>query len=405
MKKSSIFNLFICLILICFNLTFVYANNSKSEEKSLQSIYVENEYFKVVYIEGEKNSIMPISSLQVFQKKDNKLLFNNLWSNAVILNNGNLLLVDYNNGKYSYYELDKYGNKNFLIDLNYYIKDIHKSSGNYIILYPEDLENNKFLLGILDKEFKIITEPIFEYSNAKFENGVEILKLKDGKYGLFSIDGKTLIEPIFDKLSYDTNNNIIAINGEKSYTLKMYGNRYLNITTFKNADLWAKESIEKSFLLGFVTDNLQLKLKENITREEFSEILVKIYEKRTGFNIEIKPNNFPFVDTKNEYVLKAYELKIVAGKLKNKFEPNLYITREEAATMFKNLAFAMDIQISENKDLYEDDKDISDWAKKGVYYVSSEKVMNGYGDGKFLPKANYKVQEAISSAYRFFNIK
>lgn len=397
----------IILLIISFILMYfskIYANEFNSLSNEIESnnniIYVENDNFKV-YIHQEYEDI-PINSLEIFDKNNNKIV-NKCWSSATILNNGNLLVGEYEkDGEYSYYEIDKNGNETFLIKFNYYIKNMHQETGNFFII---DLDDNNKYLGILDKDFKLIYEPIFEYNNQDFKNNLEILKVKQGKYGLFSIYGKTIIDPIFDELSYDDEKTINAIFEGNSYVLEKGKSSYVNKTSLNNVNNWAKKSIERAIDLGFISDSLQFKFNSNITREEFCELLIKVYENKTGFKVKINEEDNPFMDTQNEDVLKAYSLKIISGKYKNEFEPESFITREEAAFMLSNLVDIMGYINNEFSIVFEDRDQISDWAKVSTQRVSVLGLMIGDNNKNFNPKDNYTVYQAISTIMRLYDLK
>lgn len=70
----------------------------------------------------------------------------------------------------------------------------------------------------------------------------------------------------------------------------------------------------------------------DISREEFCELVVVLYEKMSGEKAVVIAQN-PFTDTKNLEVLKAYNLGIVAGKGEGKFAPDDKVTRQELAAM------------------------------------------------------------------------
>lgn len=404
MKKKQLYLFMSAIILINgININISYANsnlNNSIEENYKEDVYLENEYFKILYIGKESESIMPINSLKVFTKQTNTQIGNGTWSSAVLLSNGNCILGNFENGKYSYYEVNKKGEINFLINTNYYIKDIIKGTENYIIIKPYNLDGqNQYLLGILDKEFKVIYEPIFEYKNVKFENGYEVLKPLGEKYGLYSINGNNVIQPIFDNLNYNTLNTINATYNNNIYILEKNGKGYKNTTTIKNIDPWAKDYVLKCIEMGLVSDSLQLKFKNSITREEFCEVIIKLYELKTGLEIDINEVKNPFLDTNNKNILKAYKLDIVSGKSTNKFEPNTYLTREEAAVILYNLMNSMGIPIKETNKVYLDNNEISGWAYNSVMAISSAGIMSG-SNNYFNPKDKITVQEALIAIYR-----
>ena len=58
-----------------------------------------------------------------------------------------------------------------------------------------------------------------------------------------------------------------------------------------------------------------------ITREEFAELAVLLYEKVTDKSETVSPN--PFTDTTNPQILKAYKLGITAGTSQTTFSPKV----------------------------------------------------------------------------------
>lgn len=379
-------NILIILILIfLFNIN-VYGNN------------IEQPYFK---INKDSNQIINFEDIEVLDIRNNKI-GNKNWSTAIILNNGNLLVGEINPNKtYDYYEINKQGEKSFITNSKYYIKYMNEQTENFITVKQE---NEKYYLGILDKEFNVIYDTIFEYKDNAFSNYSEILKLKNGGYGVFTIEGQEIISPIFDSIKKIDNNTFEGKYNNNSYILKNVNGYYINETAINNVDNWAKDSVKKAVSLNFVPQNLQIKLNEYITREEFCEIMLRLYEEKTGFEIPTNIKN-PFWDTNNKYVLKAYSMGIVSGKLENKFEPNSYITREESAVILSNLLNKMEYRTTEIYFSYKDENLMSTWAKSSIQIVSNAGIMKGDNNNNFNPKNNYKVVEAISTIMRLYNLK
>ncbi len=361
-------------ILFIFNIK-TYANDTFTTEKN-------------------KNEILNIENDNVIEHKN--------YNSVVTLNNGNLLVGELKpNQTYDYYEVNKQGEKNFITNTKYYIKDINAQTGNFTTVKKE---NDKYYLGVLDKEFNIIYDNIFEYKENAFNEYSDTLKVKNKGYGVFSIDGNEIISPIFDKISKIDNNTFECVYKNDTYILKNKNGVYINETALENVDNWAKDSVKRAIDLGFISHSLQVKLNENITRAEFCEIIIKLYEEKTGFAISSTVKN-PFVDTNDKYILKAYTLGIVSGKTYNRFEPNSYITREESAVILNNLLKKMEYPILDAQYRYKDDNLISSWAKSSVQAVSNIKIMTGDTKGYFNPKNNYKIVEAISTIMRLYDLK
>ena len=96
----------------------------------------------------------------------------------------------------------------------------------------------------------------------------------------------------------------------------------------------------------------------------------------------------------------------------NKFAPNDFITREQAAVLLSNLYDKLNInaEVNNNKK-YSDDKSITDWAKNSVYKMSGLKidgknvpVFEGVGKNQFNPIGFYTRQESIATILRIYNM-
>ncbi|HBV68341.1 MAG TPA: hypothetical protein DEF04_09270 [Clostridiales bacterium] len=123
-----------------------------------------------------------------------------------------------------------------------------------------------------------------------------------------------------------------------------------------------------------------------ITREEFAELSVLLYEKVTGKNSEsVTPN--PFTDTTNTQILKAYKLGITSGTSATTFEPKTLINREQCAAMLFRAIKAIktdgDYSIEGVKD-FPDQKNISSWAVESTKYMSKIGIIKGDEKGNFI---------------------
>lgn len=111
---------------------------------------------------------------------------------------------------------------------------------------------------------------------------------------------------------------------------------------------------------------------KNITREEFCELVIGLYEMVTGQPATPIDYN-PFKDTDNLSVLKANKLGIVYGVAQDTFSPNKPITLQEISViLFRtvrtfNPALAANIQYIE--ELPNEDK-IPSWAVDGIRFWS-----------------------------------
>ena len=168
------------------------------------------------------------------------------------------------------------------------------------------------------------------------------------------------------------------------------------VEAYSNASTWAKPELEKAADYGLIPESLKgADMTKNITREEFAEVAVKLYEKTTGFTPYVTVPN-PFTDTKNPEILRAYQIGITSGTSATTFEPNKLINREQVATM---LSRAIRIMVptadfsTDGAPTFKDEKHISIWALEHVKYMSKIGIIKGT-DGNFMPKAITSAQIA-----------
>ncbi len=168
------------------------------------------------------------------------------------------------------------------------------------------------------------------------------------------------------------------------------------IDAYSNASNWAKPELNKANDYGLIPDSLKgSDMTKPITREEFAELAIRLYEKTTGKSVEPESPN-PFTDTKNPEILKAYKVGITSGTSTTTFSPKVLINREQLATMLSRTIRAMvpnaDLSIS-GAHTFNDEKHISPWALEHVKYMSKNNIILG-SNGNFMPKAVTPAQEA-----------
>ena len=168
---------------------------------------------------------------------------------------------------------------------------------------------------------------------------------------------------------------------------------------------WAIGEINDAIDNNLVTGRVMADFQRAVTREEFCELAIQLYEAMSGKKAEPAPDN-TFSDTKNPQILKAFNLKIVNGVGDGKFAPNNPVTRQEIAVMLLRTVQAafpgIDISVA-NPSKFVDDADIADWAKAGVNYFFSIGIIKGAGGGVFAPLANTTCEAAIALVTRTFN--
>lgn len=130
---------------------------------------------------------------------------------------------------------------------------------------------------------------------------------------------------------------------------------------------WAVEHINRAIDESIVPESLRNQYQSNITREEFAEMIVFLYERLSGKVVEL-PSVNPFVDSSNESVVKASYLGIVGGKGNGLLAPNDLITRQETAIMFDRMLKAADLNpiIARENRVFADESQIASWVKVSV---------------------------------------
>jgi len=172
------------------------------------------------------------------------------------------------------------------------------------------------------------------------------------------------------------------------------------------ASNWAIEELNKANEAGLIpTIFNKQSLKKNITRKEFAHVAVRLYEKLTGKKAEAVEKN-PFKDTKDEEVLKAYKLEITNGISDTEFAPDNEITREQMATMMARALKAAGIDVSvdlANVKEFSDDKEMHNWSRSAIYFMSNIEIIKGVGDNKFDVNGTATREQALLVSYRSAN--
>ena len=166
---------------------------------------------------------------------------------------------------------------------------------------------------------------------------------------------------------------------------------------FNGASNWAVPELKTADADGFITEKIAENMGDNITREEFCEIALILYDK-IGGEQELESGN-PFTDTINPNIIKAYNAGIIQGVGNNLFAPNANLTREQLCVMLiramksAGIIFEKDNFYNFQKN-YNDEADISTWAYTHVRIMNDFKIMNG--DGVNLnPKSSLTREQAV----------
>lgn len=177
-----------------------------------------------------------------------------------------------------------------------------------------------------------------------------------------------------------------------------------NPAQYRGASDWAKDGLDKALEYGLITEKIRDNMSGSITREEFAEVAVKLYELYTGKQAEPAPVS-TFTDTTNPEILKAYNLGIVNGIGNNKFAPQVLINREQMAAMLYRAVVAIkpdaDMTI-EGAPSFSDEKEIASYFVENVKFMAKNNFINGVGNNKFAPKATSTREQAVIVAVRVY---
>jgi len=166
---------------------------------------------------------------------------------------------------------------------------------------------------------------------------------------------------------------------------------------------WAETEITQAHDSGLTYPGVTTDFQRRITREEFSTIAVKLYEKLSG-NTAV-PGDDPFVDTDNPDILKAYALGIVKGVSPTQFAPSNNITRQEMCVMIYRAlrAAGENITLSSTGTFpFTDASQIAAWAINEVRFCYENGIMKGTSPTTISPLVNTPREQAIVLIFRTY---
>ncbi len=178
----------------------------------------------------------------------------------------------------------------------------------------------------------------------------------------------------------------------------------INVSASTTPSDWAVNEVNNAKNAGIITNAITKNYQKDITREEFCELVVKLYEKLTNQSATVGTDIF--TDTDNQEILKAYNLGIVKGVSSNQFAPYNNITRQEICVM---LVRCIDIAIESadisdfNNNNFADKNKIADWAIDYVNYAYDNGVMKGVGNNCIDPLGNATCEQSVLLAYRIYS--
>ncbi|NLV36104.1 MAG: hypothetical protein GXY17_05450 [Clostridiaceae bacterium] len=168
---------------------------------------------------------------------------------------------------------------------------------------------------------------------------------------------------------------------------------------------WAVPEIEKAKGYGLVTAKVLGNYQQSITREEFCELAVKLYEALSGNTAPLPALN-RFTDTNNQEILKAYTLGIVNGvnTAQTLFDPKANVNREQIAVMFYRTLQAVDSSLIKGSYFitFVDGNRISSWALDAIGFMNGNGIIGGVGGNRLDPLGPATREQGIALVKRTY---
>lgn len=169
---------------------------------------------------------------------------------------------------------------------------------------------------------------------------------------------------------------------------------------------WARETIDQVLFDGTALQGFLIDYQGPVSKEQYLELLVKIYEGVTDETIVIPGDLQPFYDDTNEHVLKAKAMGWANGNEENILDSYHSMTREEAITLLIRMMgsfesyYGIDMPITQNQETFLDQDKISQWAFEAVQQARSIGIVKGNTDNQFNPTDLVTSEEMLIITHR-----
>lgn len=295
-----------------------------------------------------------------------------------------------------------------------------KEPGNYWIHVWAKNENGEgILLG--EKKITVNTNKIGEFniispsSKEKIDTNTQVNLKWNKPKGVYGVKYNILIhhnnKEVHKKIGIQNTNYKIPAG-----VLKEWGNYYVDVYATKPGMVSRKSSmmisvksqlsswsidtvndvLNKGILDPELIDELLAEPKEALTRAEYCEMLVKLYESYENPASKYNPDeNKSFKDISQlsertqKSILKADAVGIMRGVTETEFKPDELLNRQLAATFLRETYYAIygyeiDMSKGEWANKFKDESEIIDWAYESVRFANALGILNGSA-GKFNP--------------------
>ena len=162
---------------------------------------------------------------------------------------------------------------------------------------------------------------------------------------------------------------------------------------------WAKEAIEYLAEKGVLAGRSEKEFcpNENVTREEFTKIIISALD----LSDDKSSNSFKDIESgrwSERYIASAAHLGIVSGVTDDEFMPQNPITREQMAAIIYR-AYTLYDKSEVQTATFDDDAQISDFAKDAVQCLAGRGIISGVGNNIFSPKSYVTRAQAAKIVY------
>lgn len=160
---------------------------------------------------------------------------------------------------------------------------------------------------------------------------------------------------------------------------------------------WAQPYVETAYNNGLTVPEALKDFRDNIDRELFCELVVKMVEASLGSELTIT-DQAVFLDTSSEAIQKAYSAGIVTGYGNGLFGPEDPITREQLMVMFDRaleMIASTKLSVTIPETDFADQGLISDWAIDSVALMVYYDLVSGVGNNLLAPKDPATIEQAI----------
>ncbi|MFB9325882.1 transglutaminase domain-containing protein [Paenibacillus aurantiacus] len=162
---------------------------------------------------------------------------------------------------------------------------------------------------------------------------------------------------------------------------------------------WAADDIREAAAHQLMPSWVSGRYGNKITREQFAELAVLLYESLTDQRLNDPVAN-PFKDTRNFYAALGYKLGFVNGASSGRFDPKSPVTREQMALILYNAIGKAGIREQmklASVPAFADEDRIAGWSREAVGAMAASGLMQGSIQADlvyFRPKGAATVEEA-----------